>query len=193
MAVESARIRDRSNNQANCMRGLTPKEYYADLLRASVDTPCLQTVRNYYKKLDADSFRLTSRKPPGRPPNAATTRAVVQEIERDPYSSEAKITKLSTKLRTSVRRHVQKYIHHIKYRIKAVTHTLKDEQKRVRVTEGKKIRSILKANKRNKWAHIFTDDESQFTFEYHHNHIWVNGPNPGATRTSRNHWTKKVM
>jgi hypothetical protein len=111
--------------------------------------------------------------PSDEPPTTIIDDAILEALDRQPFSSVRELAKLPGIPTTRVYRHLTKSLGLVLKHLRWVPHTLTDTQKGQRVTLSNRLLLKLLSIKHNGWHFVITLDESWFYFSTDHGQIWL--------------------
>jgi hypothetical protein len=113
-------------------------------------------------------FPAISSGPADEPPAAMIDDAILDALDKQPFSSVRELAKLTFIPTTTVYRHLTRSLGFVLKRLRWVPHTLTDTQKAQRITLSNQLLLEIRSIKHQGWHFMITIDESWFYFSTDH-------------------------
>jgi hypothetical protein len=108
-----------------------------------------------------------------KPPNTVMDDAILDALQRQPFSSVRELAKLTCIPGSTVHRYLTQTLGFVVKRRRCVPHSLPDPQKASRVFLANQLLGELRSVKHHDWELSVTLDESWFYLATNHEQLWL--------------------
>jgi hypothetical protein len=134
------------------------------------DAIASSTVTGYRRQ---QQFPVISSEPSDEPPTTIIDDAILDALDKQPFSSVRELAKLTCILTTTVSRHLTRSLRFVVKHLRWVPQTFTGTQKAQRITLSSQLLLEIRSIKHQGWQFIITLDESWFYFSTDLEQIWL--------------------
>jgi hypothetical protein len=172
------------------MKGLSGRDVHNELVAVlGLDAIAYSTVTSY---LWQRKFPAISSEPSNEPPTTIINDAILDALDKQPFSSVKELVKLTCIPTTTVDRHLTRSLGFVVKHLRWVPHTLTDTQQAQRITLSNQLLLEICSIKHQGWHFIITVDESWFYFSMDHEQIWLRPDQEPPERAKHTIQDKKI-